>query len=75
MSKNSAWGLCVGCKWWQLEPDASVELQTVGVCIEKALQPFQLRITGNGGCNRYLEGDPARAAGSSEKPPSAKPQR
>ena len=24
------WGLCRDCKWWQIEPDAHVELQTVG---------------------------------------------
>jgi hypothetical protein len=75
MKKEKNWGLCVGCKWWQIEPGASVELQTAGVCIEEALQPFQLRVTGNGGCNRFVEGSPARAAGSSDKPPSAKPKR
>ena len=75
MAKEMNWGLCVGCKWWQIEPDAARELQTAGVCIEEALQPFLLRVSGNSGCNRYVEGNPARAAGSSDKPPSAKPQR
>jgi hypothetical protein len=73
MSDN--WGLCKSCKWWQIEPDASVEDQTVGCCIEEQLLPFNLRITGNGGCTRFMEGSPARAAGSSEKPPVAAPQR
>ncbi len=72
---NDQWGLCKECKWWQIEPDANVEAQSAGLCIEEKLQPFQLRITGNGGCNRFTEGKPARAKGSSEKPPSAKPQR
>ena len=69
------WGLCVDCKWWQIEPDAKVDPHTVGYCIEEKLQPYKLRIAGNGGCNLFMEGEPARAAGSSEKPPAAAPQR
>lgn len=69
------WGLCRACKWWQIEPDASVADQTVGVCIEEELQPLHLRISGNGGCNRFMAGKPARAEGSSEKPPMAEAQR
>lgn len=73
--KEATWGLCIQCKWWQIEPDGHIEHQTVGTCIDERLQPFQLRITGNGGCNRFQEGTPARAAGSSERPPEAKPAR
>lgn len=73
MSQN--WGLCKECKWWQIEPDATVEDQTVGLCIDEQLQPYLLRITGNGGCNRFVSGEPARAKGSGDRPPSAKPQR
>ncbi len=73
--KNADWGLCISCKWWQIEPDAKPEHLTAGYCIEEKLQPYQLRITGNGGCNRYLQGKPARAKGSSNKPPSATPTR
>jgi hypothetical protein len=72
-SKN--WGPCISCKWWQIEPGAPVENLTVGYCIEEKLQPYQIRITGNGGCNLYMEGKPARGKGSSEKPPTAKPAR
>lgn len=72
---SEQWGLCKDCKWWQIEPGASVEDQTCGYCIEQDLQPFHLRITGNGGCNRFTAGKPARAEGSSEKPPAAVPQR
>ncbi len=75
MSQHENWGLCIGCKWWQIEPDAAIEHQTAGYCIDEKIQPFQLRITGNGGCNRFMAGEPARAAGSSDQPPSAKPQR
>lgn len=75
MSEHSEWGLCVGCKWWQIEPDATLEYQTVGYCIDSKLQPFQLRIAGNGGCNRFMKGEPARAAGSSEQPSTADPVR
>src|SRR5262245_34465230 len=72
---KSDWGLCKDCKWWQLEPDAGVENLTLGVCIEEKLQPFLLRVSGNSGCNRFLPGKPARAAGSAEAPPTAKPTR
>lgn len=75
MSETVSWGVCVRCKWWQIEPDATVEHQTVGLCIDKQLQPYELRIAGNGGCNRFAQGEPARAEGSSDKPPSAVPQR
>jgi hypothetical protein len=70
-----SWGLCRECKWWQIEPDASIANPTVGLCIEEVLQPYRLRITGNGGCNKFIEGTPARAAGSSGTPPTAQPQR
>ncbi len=70
-----SWGLCKSCKWWQIEPKAHVAPLTAGYCIEEKLQPFQLRVTGNAGCDRYMEGKPARGKGSSEKPPTAKPMR
>jgi hypothetical protein len=69
------WGQCKSCKWWQIEPDASIEDQTVGFCIEEELLPYKLRISGNGGCNRWTSGKPARAKGSSAAPPVAQPVR
>ena len=69
-SKSSSWGLCVNCKWWQIEPDASVDPHTVGVCIDEKLQKFRLRISGNGGCTRFQSGKPARLKGSSDQPPT-----
>jgi hypothetical protein len=72
---DSEWGLCVDCKWWQIEPGAKIEPSTAGYCIDENLQPFQLRITGDGGCNRFMPGTPARGKGSSEKPPTAVPAR
>ncbi len=74
-TSDEHWGLCVECKWWQLEPKAPVENLTAGYCIEETLQPFQLRITGNGGCNKFTTGTPARGEGSSDKPPTASPAR
>jgi hypothetical protein len=73
--KTASWGLCKDCKWWQIEPDASVESTTMGLCIDEDLYPYKMRISGNGGCNRFMEGKPARAKGSSGQPPTAKPQR
>lgn len=69
------WGLCKDCKWWQIEPDGVVGNLTLGMCIEETLQPFQLRVSGNGGCNLFMAGKPARAEGSSEAPPTAAPTR
>jgi len=69
------WGLCKDCKWWQIEPGARIAATTAGYCIDEKLQPFQLRITGAGGCNRFMEGTPARGSGSSAKPPTAVPAR
>ncbi|MGE0811752.1 MAG: hypothetical protein AB7O28_26000 [Vicinamibacterales bacterium] len=69
------WGLCRSCKWWQIEPGAAIGNNTMGLCIDEDLQPFVLRISGNGGCARFMEGAPARAEGSSAAPPTAAPQR
>jgi hypothetical protein len=74
-SSKPTWGLCISCKWWQIEPDAKAQASTAGYCIDEKLQPFQLRVTGDSGCNRYMEGMPARGKGSSAKPPAAKPAR
>jgi len=73
--KKSAWGLCKNCEWWQIELKAGVKNATLGLCIDEKLQPFLLRVSGNSGCNRYMKGQPARAAGSAAAPPTAKPVR
>ena len=76
MSTNeNEWGLCKDCKWWQLEPGGALENLTLGLCIEEELQPFRLRVSGNSGCNRFMPGPPARAKGSAEAPPVARPTR
>jgi len=74
-SANGKWGLCKDCKWWQIEPKAHANNLTLGLCIDEKLQAFALRVSGNGGCNRFMAGKPARAAGSSAAPPTAKPTR
>jgi hypothetical protein len=56
----SDWGLCKDCQWWQIEPEAQIANTTMGVCIEERLKPFQLRVAGNSGCNRYRPGQPAQ---------------
>ncbi len=72
---DTDWGLCKDCKWWQIEPNAKVSKTTLGLCIEEKLQRFMLRVSGESGCNRYMEGDVARAKGSSKAPPVAAPTR
>lgn len=68
---DSQWGLCKDCKWWQIEPGASIQNNTMGECIDEDLQEFKLRVSGNSGCNRFMPGKPARAEGSSAQPPTA----
>ncbi len=75
MNGKKDWGLCKDCKWWQIEPKAAIMGTTAGLCIEEQIQPINLRITGNGGCNRFMEGKPAHAAGSGSAPPTAEPVR
>ena len=72
---ESTWGLCKDCKWWQIAPEGSIANNTMGLCIDEELQPFRLRVSGNSGCNHFMAGEPARAAGSSAAPPTAVPQR
>ena len=69
------WGFCKDCKWWQVEPGAKLANTAMGLCIDEDLQAFRLRVSGNSGCNRYMPGQPAHAAGSSKAPPTAEPTR
>ena len=73
MSKK--WGFCKDCKWWQIEPTATAKETTTGFCIDEKILPFKLSVSGNSGCNRFMEGKPAQAKGSGDQPPTAKPQR
>ncbi len=73
--EKSQWGLCKDCKWWQIERAAPVAARVFGLCIDEELQPYRLRVSGNSGCNRFMPGEPARAAGSSKAPPAARPTR
>jgi hypothetical protein len=65
------WGLCRDCKWWQIEPKASIDESTLGLCIDEELLAYRLRVSGDSGYNRFLAGRPARAAGSAATPPTA----
>lgn len=66
------WGLCKNCRWWQIEPDADVADRILGLCIDEELQPYTLLSSGNGGCDRFMKGPPARGEGSSTQPPKAR---
>ncbi len=72
---DTQWGECKDCKWFQIEPDAEAADDTMGLCIDEDLQPFRLRVSGNSGCNRFMPGEVAHAAGSSSAPPIAAPTR
>ena len=72
---ESTWGLCKDCKWWQIEPRATVSNMTMGLCIDEDLQPYRLRVSGNSGCTQFMKGKPARAKGSGPAPPTAMPTR
>ena len=66
---ENGWGLCVDCRFWQIEPRAIATHQTAGLCRHEELSAFQLRVTGNSGCVKFQRGEVARAEGSSIKPP------
>lgn len=70
-TNNQEWGECKDCKWWQIEPNAKISNHTMGLCIDEDIIKFRMRISGNGGCNRFMAGEPARAAGSGAAPPTA----
>ena len=72
---ESEWGECKDCKWWQIEPGARIANTAMGLCIDEDLQKFLLRVSGNSGCNRFMQGRPAHARGSSAAPPTAQPTR
>jgi len=72
---SSEWGLCKNCKWWQIEPGATIADTTMGLCIDEDLFPYKMRVSGNSGCNHFMPGEPARAKGSSGQPPTAQPTR
>lgn len=75
MSNSSQWGQCMECKWWQVEPDAALSPATHGLCITEPLQPYLLRVSAASGCAGYTQGEPARAKGSADIPPTAAPVR
>jgi hypothetical protein len=75
MSNDEDWGLCKDCKWYQIEPGAEPDDTTMGLCIDEELQAFRLRVSGSSGCNRFMPGEVAHAAGSSAAPPIAEPVR
>jgi hypothetical protein len=68
-SNQRQWGLCVDCRFWQIEPKAIATHQTAGLCLVPRLREFHLRVTGNSGCCEFQRGATARAEGSSLKPP------
>jgi hypothetical protein len=71
----SDWGLCKDCHWWQIDPGAKIADHTMGICTAEALQPFQLRVSGNSGCHHSASGAPIHTAGASAAPPTAQPHR
>jgi len=69
------WGECKDCKWFQIEPGKTAKNNTMGLCIEEALQSIRLRVSGNSGCNLFMAGEVAHAAGSSSAPPTVEATR
>ncbi|MBX3443831.1 MAG: hypothetical protein KF774_15590 [Planctomyces sp.] len=67
------WGMCVDCRWWQIEPQAIATHQTTGACREPDMSVVLLRVTGNSGCGKFASGAPSRSEGASGKPPAPPP--
>ncbi len=68
---SAEWGLCVDCRFWQIEPKAIATHQTAGLCSQPELSRHRLRVTGNSGCQEFAKGATTRGEGSSIKPPPA----
>lgn len=56
--QKKEWGECKNCKWWQIEPKAAIEDQTMEFCIDEDLLSFQFLVSGNSGCNRFMNATP-----------------
>lgn len=70
--RHEDWGLCKDCKWWQIEPDADmITDETLGLCIERELKPYQVRVSAQSGCNRFEPGTHPRKEGASQVPAGA----
>jgi hypothetical protein len=69
LTRDKTWGPCKTCKMWQIEPNDEIAGETVGVCIAEKLNKYQLRVSGDSGCNVYKEGEVKRRERSSETPP------
>ena len=70
---SANWGHCKGCKMWQIEPEAEIAEETMGLCVAEDLQQYRLLVSGASGCNIYVHGEVLRAEGSGEAPPVAAP--
>lgn len=71
---TTIWGVCRECKWWQVKPNHPTNNSTVGECIEEALLPFVLRVSGGSGCNRFIP-NRSGVAESKQAPPPSPPSR
>ena len=69
MGTGHEWGFCKDCRWWQLDINARVDRDVMGVCIEQELEAIQLRVSGNSGCNHFAAGRHPHKKGSSAVPP------
>ena len=65
-----SWGQCKACKMWQIEPDAAIADETMGLCLAEKLEPYQLRVSGDSGCTIFKTGAIQRQAGASAVPPA-----
>jgi hypothetical protein len=69
----SNWGNCLGCRWWQIEPAEVPAETTHGLCTERSMHAYLLRVSGSSGCGLFVarEEQPATAPGSGQTPPDS----
>jgi hypothetical protein len=67
-------GVCKACSWGQMNPEARTVNTTRGLCMEDALQPRCLCVSGARGGDHEAPGKPTPAAGSRAAPSTAEPQ-
>ena len=72
---ENIWGECKDCKWWQIEPEASVGNLTMGLCIDEKLQPLPFASLGEQRVQPFHARRTGQSKGSGEAPPRAEPTR
>jgi hypothetical protein len=51
------WGLCMDCKWWQIEPEVKIEPRTLDSALTRTCSRISCACPGDSGCNHFMAGE------------------